>query len=148
LITEYQTSKAAFVQIHKNVASNYFSMNADVAKAVMDKPTTQALDGIVVIDHYVKKPDELAQDVVYIAELTGGKVVLGEMGAPIPDINGPMTEDDQKKWLADAMLLLASVDSLEGVNYWVNMNGSTALWRPDGTAKPAVEVITHFFGGK
>ena len=147
LINEYAASKEAFAQIHKNVARNYFSMNADVAKAVMDHETTRELGGIVVIDHYVKQPQELAQDVIYLAQLTGGKVVLGEIGAPIPDINGTMTDQQQQQWLADAMILLASVDQLQGVNYWVNMNGSTALWRPDGTPKPAVDTITRFYGG-
>ena len=148
LIQEYETSKRAFASIDKQVESNYFSMNAHVAKKVMDPETTKALDGIVVIDHYVKTPQELAQDVVFIANLTGGKVVLGEMGVPIPDINGKMTEEEQKKWLNDAMMLLASLDELEGVSYWVNIGGSTALWNADNSPKSAVDVLTRYYGGK
>lgn len=148
IITNYQTAKAAFKQINKNVASNLYSMNLDVAKAVMDKPTTDALDGLVVIDHYVKDPQELAQDVVTLSQASGGDVILGEMGAPIPDINGPMTDDQQKKWLLDSLLLLSANENLVGVNYWVNRDGSTALWNADNSPRPAVDIITQFYGGQ
>jgi len=37
-------------------------MNKDVADSVMDPQTTSALDGIVVIDHYVRTPDILADE--------------------------------------------------------------------------------------
>lgn len=148
LIEDYQTTKAAFQSIGKNVQSNYYSMNLDVAKAVMDPDTTKALDGLVVIDHYVKRPETLAQDVVFIAQKSGGRVVLGEMGAPIPDINGKMTDDEQRKWLQDALVFLSTVNELEGLNYWTNKEGSTALWRDDDTPRPSVEVLTQYFGGR
>ena len=148
LIAEYKTTKDAFNSINKNIQSNYFSMNLDVAKAVMDPPTTAQLDGLVVIDHYVTKPEALASDVQLIAQKSGGKVVLGEMGAPIPDLNGKMNDDEQKKWIQDAFIFLANVEELEGVNYWVNKDGTTAIWREDNSPRPAVEVITKYFGGK
>ncbi len=147
LINNYKTAKQSFKDINKNIQCNYYSMNLDVAKAVMDPPTTAQLDGLVVIDHYVSKPEKLAGDVQMISKKSGGKVVLGEMGAPIPDINGEMTDDQQQKWIQDAFIFLSNVDELEGVNYWVNKGGSTALWRPDDSPKPAVEVITKYFGG-
>jgi len=58
-------------------------MNADVARAVMDKPTTQALDGVVVIDHYVLTPEQLADDVASIANQSGGKIVPLENLVPL-----------------------------------------------------------------
>jgi len=145
LISENSVEKKAFASIDKNVAVNYISMNADVARAVMDKQTTQELGGIVVIDHYVQTPEQLANDVADIAQQTGGKVVLGEFGAPIPDLQGTMTEKQQKDWIEDALQLLSVDKNLIGVNYWVNEGGSTALWRLDGTPKPAVSVITSFY---
>ncbi len=147
LINDYQTTKAAFQRIGKNVQSNYDSMNLDVAKAVMDKETTKQLDGLVVIDHYVTRPEHLARDVVLIAQMSGGRVVLGEMGAPIPDLNGPMNDQQQKQWLADALVFLSTVNELDGLNYWVNREGTTAIWRPDNTARPAVDVLRQYFGG-
>lgn len=145
LINDYQTTKDAFTLINKNVASNYYSMNADVAKAVMDKETTAKLDNIVVIDHYVPTPTQLSEDVTTIANQSGGEVVLGEFGAPIPDIHGAMTEDQQKDWLEQALQKLAVTSSLKGINYWVNKGGSTALWRENGTSKPAVAVLKKYF---
>jgi len=145
LLNESSVEKNAFASIGKDVSVNFFSMNADVARAVMDKQTTQELGGIVVIDHYVMTPEELASDVSDIAAQSGGKVVLGEFGAPIPDIQGTMTDAQQKDWLQNSLQLLAVDKSLIGLNYWVNEGGSTALWNSDGTPKPAVSVISSFY---
>ena len=148
LIDEYKVSKAAFRNINKNVASNYFSMNGDLAVVLMDPATTRALDGIIVIDHYVKQPELLAKDVRKAAEKSGGKVMLGEFGAPVPAINGNMSSVEQKQWLEQALSSLAQVPELVGVNYWVGVGGTTALWLDDGQAKPAVETITEYFTAK
>lgn len=145
LITEYTEDTAAFDQIGKKVKNGYFSMNLDAAKAIMDPETTQQLGGIVVIDHYVKTPDDLANGVSSIAAQSGGRVILGEFGAPIPDINGSMTADEQKQWLDQSLQLLSKISSLDGVNYWVNKGGSTALWHDDGSPKPAVAILSQFY---
>ncbi len=58
LIGEYNASREALRAIGKNVEVGYFSMNFDVAKLVMDKPTTAALGGVVAIDHYVRSTDK------------------------------------------------------------------------------------------
>ncbi|MGI8419906.1 MAG: hypothetical protein ACR2LN_04645 [Candidatus Levyibacteriota bacterium] len=145
LIEEYQATKDAFVDIHKNVASNYFSMNTDVAREIMDRETTIQLDGLVVIDHYVLTPEQLANDVSLIALQSGGNIMLGEMGAPIPSIHGAMTDEQQRQWLEQSLHELSQIGKLNGINYWVNKGGSTALWRPDGSPKPAVAVIKSYF---
>lgn len=148
LIKEYQVTKEAFGQIGKDVTANYYSMNADVARKVMDRETTQALDGVVTIDHYVNAPDQFAKDIVEIADTSGGRIVLGEFGAPIPDIHGPMNEQSQKEWLAESLRLISGIPQVEGINYWVNLGGTTALWRPNKTPKPALEVLTEYYGGR
>jgi hypothetical protein len=148
LIKEYQVTKEAFRQIDKDVTANYYSMNLDVAKAVMDKDTTKALDGVVAIDHYVNAPEQLAEDIQLIAQQSGGRIVLGELGAPIPDIHGPMNEDAQADWLAESLRLVSRLEEVEGINYWVNLGGSTALWRDNKSPKPAVEVLTQYYGGR
>jgi hypothetical protein len=145
LIEEYTINKQSFTAIGKNVASNYFSMNADAARAIMNRQTTQELGGIVVIDHYVRTPEQLAHDVSTIAQQSGGQIVLGEFGAPIPDINGQMTDQQQREWLDQSLKLLSNVNELIGMNYWVNKNGSTAIWNNDGTPKPAVDIITNYY---
>jgi hypothetical protein len=147
LIAEYTVTKEAFAQIDKRVASNYYSMNGDLAVALMDPETTKALDGIVVVDHYVRDPNELARDVQGIAKKSGGKVVLGEFGAPIPDLHGAMNPQQQAQWLQEALSKLSTVKELEGVNYWVNVGGSTAIWDETGRPKPAVDVISKVFKG-
>lgn len=145
LISETTMEKQAFASIGKNVQVGYISMNADVAKAVMDKETTQKLGGVVVIDHYVQTPEELASEVSYLAQLSGGKIILGEFGAPIPDLQGTMSDAQQKDWIESALQQLSVQKDLIGVNYWVNEGGSTALWNTDGTPKPAVSVISNFY---
>ncbi|HWY79078.1 MAG TPA: hypothetical protein VNW29_01845 [Candidatus Sulfotelmatobacter sp.] len=145
LIDEYRTTKRAFALIGKNVINNYFSMNADAARAIMDRVTTQSLGGVVVIDHYVPTPDDLANDVSSIANQSGGKIVLGEFGAPIPDIQGNMTEEQQKEWLQKSLHLLSNKSVLIGINYWVNVGGSTALWRDNGLPKPVVSILSKYY---
>ena len=148
LIEEYQISQKAFEKIGKKVATNYFSMNGDVAKLVMDKETTKAIDGIVVIDHYVRTIERLNDDITSLAEKSGGKIVLGEWGAPIPDIHGKMTEAQQATWLSDAFELLEKNPHLVGINYWTNMGSSTELWNEDGSKRKAIDVVTSYYTKK
>jgi len=148
LIDEYQVSRDAFRNIGRNVAANFSPMNGDVAKLVMDKETTRALGGVVVIDHYVNKPEQLAADVREIAEESGGKIVLGEFGAPIPDIHGKMSESEQAEWIKQSLKLLAKIPQLIGINYWVGFGGSTEIWTGSGLPKPAVNVVASFFKPK
>lgn len=145
LIDEYNAQLKAFRDINKNVQVNLNSMNGDVARLVMDKETTKALGGQVVVDHYVATPEQLNADITDFAERSGGRVLLGEFGAPILDIQGKMTQDQQAEWLKKTLQLLANNPHLSGVSYWTHMGGSTALWQEDGTAKKAVDVLTTYF---
>lgn len=145
LISEYQITKEAFKKIGKNVKSNYNSMNGDVAFLVMDKKTTAALDGVVVIDHYVVSPDRLVIDIEKLAKQSGGKIVLGEFGAPIEGIHGQMAEEEQAAWISSALTKLVSIPEILGVNYWVNVGGETQLWNDRGESRKAVEVLKNFY---
>lgn len=145
IISEYQTAKSAFEKIGKDVKANYFSMNGDVARLVMDRETTRALGGIVTIDHYVKTSQKLAADIKDLAAASGGNIVLGEFGAPIPDIHGNMSEEEQARWIKDSLGALSETDNIGGVNYWVNVGGSTELWSSDGKARGAVAEIGKFY---
>lgn len=145
LIKEYQTSKSAFRKIEKQVSANYFSMNGDVAKLIMDKETTAALDGIVVIDHYMKNSEAFVKDIDDIAAQSGGKIVLGEFGAPIHDIHGEMTPKEQAQWISNLLTLLARSINVIGVNYWVNVGGSTEIWDSKGNQLPGADIIREFY---
>jgi hypothetical protein len=148
LIDEYIFTKNAFRKIKKDVIANYYSMNGDVAKLVMDQKTTASLDGVVVIDHYVDTSEKLFADVKEMAKLSGGDVVLGEFGAPIPDIHGPFSESEQAAWIKESFLALSKISELKGINYWVGSGGSTRLWNDDGSARLASEVVKNFYSMK
>jgi hypothetical protein len=145
LIAEYKISKEAFMTIKKNVNTGYFSMNYDVAKLIMDPDTTKALGGIAVIDDYAADPLKITQDAQFLAKMSHGKIVIGEMGAPIPDINGDMTEEQQAAWINQALSEIFNSPDVIGVNYWVNIGGSTEIWNNNNTPKKAVEIIKNFF---
>jgi hypothetical protein len=145
LIDSTRVGKDAFAKIGKAVEVGYHSMNYDVAMAVMDKETTTAVGGIVAIDHYVSSSEKMIKDIDIIKKQSGGKIFLGEFGAPIPDLNGKMTEGEQAEWLRHTLDLLIENKSVMGLNYWVNMGGSTHLWNDDGTPRKAVETITSYY---
>lgn len=145
IITEYALAQGAFEEIGKKVSANYYPMNADVAKLVMDKQTTLSMGGVVVVDHYVNSPETLVDDIRKIQEKTGGKIVLGEFGAPIPGIHGKMTEPQQAQWIESVLGKLITVSWVDGVNYWSNAGGTTGIWDKDGKAFSAVPIIKKYF---
>ncbi|MBP9669943.1 hypothetical protein KBD75_00930 [Candidatus Woesebacteria bacterium] len=145
LIDSTRVGKDAFAKIGKKVEVGYHSMNYDVAMAVMDKETTQAVGGIVAIDHYVSSSEKMIKDIEIIKAQSGGKIFLGEFGAPIPDLNGKMTEDQQAEWINQTLTLLVGNKSVMGLNYWVGVGGSTQLWNEDGTPRNAVATLSSFY---
>lgn len=145
LINEYTEVAELLDSQGKEVTANLYSMNADVARLVMDRETTAALDGIVTIDHYIEDPIELIEDASRFADETGGRVVLGEFGAPIDDIHGSMSEAQQAKWITTLLTAAAKDARIIGVNYWVNMGGSTQIWRNPETPREGVTAITRIY---
>lgn len=145
LIDEHQAVGKAFSKLNKKVDTRFNSMNGDVARLIMNPATTTALGGVVVIDHYVRTPEQLNSDINEIAEKSQGKVFLGEMGAPIPDIHGSMSAQQQADWMEKALSLLANNNNVIGLNYWTNRGGSTALWTDSAQPKPAVALLEKYF---
>jgi hypothetical protein len=145
LIDSTRVANDAFKKIDIDVEVGYHSMNYDVAMAVMDKETTAAVGGIVAIDHYVSSSQKMIRDIEMIKKQSGGKIFLGEFGAPIPDLNGKMTEDQQAEWLRETLELLVENKSVMGLNYWVNVGGSTQIWNDNGTPRKAVETLTEYY---
>jgi hypothetical protein len=145
LVAEYKAMQQSFKTINKDVRANFFSMNGDVARLVMDQATTKSLGGIVTIDHYVKTPEQLVKDVEDIAKKSGGRVVLGEFGAPIPDIHGALSEEQQALWIGQTLELLSQSRVVEGVSYWLSVGGSTEIWKSTGTPHQAVATLHEYF---
>lgn len=145
LISEYQATQDSFKSIDKKVIANYYSMNGDVAELIMDKETTAKLGGIVTIDHYVLTPERLNSDINKIVEQSGGKIVLGEFGAPIPDIHGDMTEKEQEEWLNALFELISQNKNVVGVNYWTAHGSSTELWSEENKARLAVDTLRKYY---
>lgn len=146
LIDLHIASTKSFKKINKNVHSGYFSMNGDVARLVMDPQTTNKLENMTVVDHYVYSSQKLSQDVTDYAQNSQGKVILGEFGVPIPDIHGDSTQEEQAKWLEETLALLSKNPNLSGLNYWTLVGGSTEIWT-DGP-RPAYEVLKKYYKPK
>lgn len=144
LIDEHQAASEEFRKIGKNVRI-VGSMNYDVAKLVMDEATANSVGNLIVIDHYVKSPQDLAKDVEKIAESAKANVMLGELGVPIPDIHGKLTEEEQAQWLEEVLSLIAKEEAVIGLNYWTSFGGSTAIFNNDGTQKPAADILEKYF---
>lgn len=145
LVEQTDIVRQSFRKIGKDILPNLHSMNGDVARLVMDKETTSRVGGYVVVDHYVETPEKLVADVKDFAKLSGGSIILGEFGAPIPDIHGNMTEQQQAVWLSKALDLLAKERSVVGLNYWTSFGGSTKLWNDNGTERSAANVLRGHF---
>lgn len=144
LIKERNAVLEEFNQIGKEILV-LDSMNYDVAKLVMDRATASAMGGVIVIDHYVKTPERLERDIQKLAGDTGAKIVLGEFGAPIPDIHGNFSDQQQAEWIEKALNLLQDEKDLIGLNYWVGFGGSTAIFNQDNTSLPAADILKKYF---
>lgn len=145
LIDEYNATTKAFDEIGKDVESKYHSMNGDVARLIMDDQTTKAMGNAVVVDHYVKTPEQLAEDIVEYSNNGEHDVILGEFGAPIPDIHGKYSQEQQAQWIDEALSRFVLIPNLTGLSYWTNVGGSTELWDGSGKARLAVDTIKKYF---
>lgn len=144
LIAERNVALEEFKKIDKEV-SVFYSMNFDVAKLVMDETTADGMGDFIVIDHYVKTPEKLADDIEELATSTNAKIMLGEFGVPIPDIHGDLSEEEQAKWIDDALALISKKESVVGINYWAGVGGSTALFNDDLSYRQATAIISKYF---
>ena len=145
LISEYQAVLQTFSEIGKKVSANYYSANADVARLVFDPATATALDGIVVIDHYVESSEKLCADVSGLAQSSQAQIVLGEFGAPIPDIHGGYSPQKQADWIDASLKCLLDIPAVAGINYWTGVGGSTALWEGNGTPRPGAAILKKYY---
>lgn len=146
LITSYINCNYAFSKIHKKIACGYFSTNADIAKEIFDPSFINKIGGITTIDHYTNTSEKFGSDINLIHQKNNSDIFLGEFGAPIPDINGDMSEVEQEKFV-DSLLteLYRHKNYVTGVNYWLFSGGETALFNDDGTPRKVAEIIRNYY---
>lgn len=138
--------KQAFSEIHKHVVTNLVSLSGGAAQSSLDVPTIQALNQTVTLDHYVRDPKVMAKYLDDFHRRFGADVALGEFGAPIPDLNGDMSDKEQAAFV-DALLNVITARSsfVHAINYWTLTESSTALIDDDNIPKPVVEVIKNYY---
>ncbi len=143
---QHDTAEISFQKINKNVYTNLFSIIGGRAYEVLDRKTADNLNNVITIDHYIKDPENMGTYINYFSKVLHSKTLVGEFGAPIPDINGPMTEDQQADFI-DAIFqqLYKHRSNVMGVNYWVIYNSTTELLNEDYSPRKAVEVIKKYF---
>lgn len=145
MLSEYTATSSAFTAQSKNVVSNYSAMNYDVASLVYTPQFATDMGGVITVDHYVTSPALLVDNLNQLSQRTGATIVLGEFGAPIPDLHGKMTEAQQANWIGNILEGLKNNRKVIGINYWVNVGGSTALWNDDLRPRQAVSILTNAY---
>jgi len=146
LVTSAKTCTQAFKKMGKFVQCGYFSMNGDIAKQVLTPETVKQAGNVVVIDHYVKDPVQFEKDIIFLSEKFKAPIILGEYGAPIPDLNGTMTETQQAEYVKKLMEVMYKEKArVSGMNYWTLISSSTALLNDNGTPRDTVDVLTSYF---
>lgn len=141
----YTRCQEAFKKIRKNVTCGYYSVNGDVAK-LFTREDVQKIGNVLAIDHYVDTPERLVADAKELHENTGADIILGEYGAPIPDIHGDLTEDEQAALIERNMLAIAEhKDFIRGVNYWTTFGGSTRIFESIDKPKKAAAVMKKYY---
>ncbi len=145
LIEEYTMAKDSFAGINKKVEVNWLSMNGGLGKRMFDQKTVDGVGKVVAIDHYIKTAPEMGEFIKYFKDNFNAKLVIGEFGAPIPEINGPMNEDEQAEFIGQLFDQLVTYrNDVIGINYWTLWDGSAALYNPDWTERKAVKVVERY----
>ncbi|MBI4137621.1 hypothetical protein HY469_06175, partial [Candidatus Roizmanbacteria bacterium] len=146
LIREHAEAQKAFELIGRDVKTNWLSMNGGLARRMLDQDTINKLDKAVSLDHYIKTPQEMGEYITYFADTFGSRVVIGEWGAPIPDINGPMNETQQAAFIESLLWeMYKEREHIDGINYWVLYDGSTSLMEPNENYRDAMYEIQNYF---
>lgn len=147
MIDEYRMTQQAFKQINKNVHLNWLSINPDVAKQVIDQPTLDAIDNLITLDYFIKDLHQLESGLDFFHnKFPNAQILIGEFGAPIPEINGQMTESQKETFVQEVFSLFSRRPEIIGVNYWISSAGATELFSADlKKSSKAADVITRYF---
>ncbi len=144
VIKQQNATKAAFKQINIPVDVRQ-SIIGGRAKEVLDSESLKQLGNRVQIDHYVPNPKGMSEYLDYF-ESAQTKTLVSEFGAPIPDMNGSMTEKQQADFIRSVLeTMYRHNGSVDGLNYWVLSHGTTELVDESGKPRLAYEVIKEYF---
>lgn len=145
LIEEKQIADNAFFLQNKHITV-YPTMNADIANEIISAETVQAFDNSLLVDHYVRTPEQFLSDIQSIGKKLNAEIGLGEFGAPILDLNGEMTQTQQAKYVDKLFIGMYQMNTkIPIVNYWDLSGGSTALINEDGTPRSVYKVVQNYF---
>jgi len=147
LIDEKNAVDKAFKKIGINVYTNWNSINPDVAKEEFDSNISQTLNNQISLDYYFNNNQVYEKGISYfIDKFPDIKIFMSEFGAPIPDINGNMTENEQAEFIDSVFKKFYENNTrVIGINYWVIKGGTTALLNDDDSKRQALDVITNYF---
>ena len=146
MVDEYNMMQDSFSKINKKVTFNQFSINPDVAKIIYDDELLGKTGNTITLDYFTKNTKQLNDGLNYFHEnFPNAKIIIGEFGAPLPNINGLMTEEEQAKFIDQIMNLALSKNYVIGMNYWVDLNGSTALFNDDLSTRSAATVVKRHY---
>lgn len=146
LVTSYDNCMNAFTKIGKKVTCGYFSTNFDVARESLEKNTIAEIGRVVTIDHYVSDLARYAPDIKSLNLKYDAGVAIGEFGAPIPDLNGRMDEEQQADYVDSLMkIFYENREIIPAINYWTLKGGSTAILNDDGSLRLTASSLEKYF---
>ena len=147
LQTSYANCTETFASIKKSVDCGYFSVNGDIAKQILTQETVSKTGNRVVIDHYIDTPQKMTDDIDFLhAKFPHAKIVLGEFGAPIPDITGDMNDQQQAEFVNKLLqVFVAKKAIIEGMNYWTFLGSTTALFTDSNEPKPVATTLAQYY---
>lgn len=140
------TCQRAVMVIQKKINCGYFSANGDVARDVYTRDVLQKAGAVTVIDHYISSTVQYGRDLDGYAQKHGLPIVIGEFGAPIPDLNGNLNEQEQAQYVGELLRqFYTHKKQILGLNYWVLRGGSTQLLNTDGSERAVMEIVRDYF---
>jgi hypothetical protein len=146
VIASYANCSATVKEVAAPVRCGFFSTNGDVAEKIYTLDTIHKIGAVTTIDHYVSSVERMDRDIVNLQKQKQAQVFLGEFGAPIPDINGNMTEAEQSLFVRRLFnTFYVRKNIITGVNYWVLRGGSTSLLNDDGSERAVTETVRDFY---
>jgi Carboxypeptidase regulatory-like domain len=142
----YALCQNTFFKINKKISCNWFSMSGGHAKSIFNEPSIASLNRVVTIDHYMRDSRDMGEYIDYFVKKYNARLVIGEYGAPIPDLNGKMTPEEQATFVRHTFIeMYTRRAAIEGINYWTLLDSSTQLLNDDYSERAVVEVVKDFY---